>query len=788
MSCPCDQRRFFPKLDIPAGLNQVPRQYAIFPEWRQSMLSTLARFTALSRWRGRSKDDLGIMLLEMWAYVCDIISFYDEVIAHESYLRTARLRPSLRKLVALLGYIPRPAVSAKVVLAAFADGRRPVILPVGTAFRSGAFGSNPPQVFELDHPVEILPQLNQWTLKPIRPTTIGDPPYEAPTKINAFQCLPGTVMVKQDDLLFVVGSASPLVRKVAAIGAQTGLDGGLYTQIKLDQPVEFPPETEIGDIEILTPTANGGLWKAGVVSESEDSSAIEGRKIVLDGIYRQILQGSYILLKRGDDILWFQVTQVAEQMRTILGKQTSELQDSEGTQTGKVISPAVTVPVTKLTLSDPLNWNSDDAPNITIYYRLVRAGQLARDLGRTLCKGDALSIETPVEDPGVAPARFLLEDKNGVGLTATGLIDFMIGTFSVDSSVIWENPLTVPVSLYGNVINGTRGETVDSDILGIGDSSQATQSFKLKKKPLAYVNSPTSANDQGVASTLRVYVDGVEWHEVPTFFGVKENAQVYVVRQDDEEETYITFGGGARLPTGSQVVANYKFGSGAACPPAGSVRQLAKPVTGLKSIRNPVSSFGGDDRESGGQLAYFAPRSALLLGRVVSIQDMEAAGATVGGVRSVSAEWRWNRRRQQPVVQIYYIGDQGLSDIITQKLHCLSDPATPVEVTRAAPLIRRLFLQIEIDGHYIETDVIKAVRAALMDKLSGLLAPERVGIGKPLFRSRIFEKALSVPGTLAVHGMTLDSISFPDYGVTPGEGNYFDFENGSLYLNRISNE
>ena len=112
-----------PKLVIHAGLDRLPRQIATFPEFRSAMLALIPQEPALANWRARSSDDFGITLLEMWAYVCDSISFYDEVIAQEEYLRTAQLRPSLRKLVALLGYLPRPAVAAKVELALLAEGR-----------------------------------------------------------------------------------------------------------------------------------------------------------------------------------------------------------------------------------------------------------------------------------------------------------------------------------------------------------------------------------------------------------------------------------------------------------------------------------------------------------------------------------------------------------------------------------------------------------------------------------------------------------------------------------------
>ena len=75
----------------------------------------------LRDWRAREGDDVGIMLLEMWAYVLDVLAFYDERIANESYLPTAIRPVSLQELIALIGYLPRPAIGAEVTLALFAE-------------------------------------------------------------------------------------------------------------------------------------------------------------------------------------------------------------------------------------------------------------------------------------------------------------------------------------------------------------------------------------------------------------------------------------------------------------------------------------------------------------------------------------------------------------------------------------------------------------------------------------------------------------------------------------------
>jgi hypothetical protein len=76
--------------------------------------------------------------------------------------------------------------------------------------------------------------------------------------------------------------------------------------------------------------------------------------------------------------------------------------------------------------------------------------------------------------------------------------------------------------------------------------------------------------------------------------------------------------------------------------------------------------------------------------------------------------------------------------------------------------------------------VVAAVRDALLAPGTGLLEPERLGIAKPLFRSRILQTVLSVPGALAVLSLTWNGLPFGGYGQRPASGHYFDFESGGL--------
>ena len=785
MNCPCDSIVFPVPRDIPAGLSALPLQYATFPEFRIAMLDAITREPALSAWRARSSDDFGVMLLEMWAYVCDVIAFYRDVIGNEQYVRTARLRPSLRKMVDLLGYVPRPASSATVHLVALADGQQPVLVPAGTAFRSGAFPGGTPQAFELDADTTIHPLLNQWAINRTRPTSIDGVFHQA-------LALPPTVAIQAGTILLVQisdGSAAG-VATVTSITDFPAADGIKYKEITWSPGVPLPGSTSLANVRLSKPTQTGSLWKQAV--QSGDSPVISGNSIVLDGLYPTILPGSPIVLQNGFDLRWFRCSPTVQSRK--LPKSDDITFTDPATNNKTTLSPpfplaSVTVLSLDADINDPSRrgsygtWSPSDAPNIVLHFGFVAAAEVTLPFFSTLAAGDPITVSLPLEKPTGTPipADFMLEDKNGVGQEISAILDFTNGTVTLGQSSSITGELVTPVTLYGNVIAASRGETVASEVLGAGDGTVENQSFTLKKKPLTYTPSPTARNEIGVTSSLQIWVGGLRWTEVPSFFGHPPGDPVYIVRQNDKGKSVVTFNG--RLQTGVPIVASYRFGAGAIAPPAGSVNQIAKAVKGVKSVRNPVAASGGADAEQTVSLSTNAPKSALLLGRAVSIQDMQAAAANVPGVRAVQVEWRWNNERQRPVVQVWCIGGHAVKQTVLQLLRGLSDPTTPFSVDEAMPVPAHLAISLQTDPRRMAGDVATAVKSALLNPATGLLAPEQIGIGATLFRSRLFETILDVPGAVAVDGFLWNGAPFDPYGVKPGGGNYFDFENGTLTVN-----
>ena len=103
---------------IPAGLASLPqRQWLSYGEYRRALLAAISEHGPLEHWRPNLRagttPDLGVMLLEFWAYILDVTGFYDARIAERSYLATAPDAETLARIVRLVGYRPRPAMAAR---------------------------------------------------------------------------------------------------------------------------------------------------------------------------------------------------------------------------------------------------------------------------------------------------------------------------------------------------------------------------------------------------------------------------------------------------------------------------------------------------------------------------------------------------------------------------------------------------------------------------------------------------------------------------------------------------
>ena len=81
------------------GLSAISYRIGGYGDFRASLHAGLSsqRFTTLGELRTRDDDDFTIGLLDAFACAADVLTFYQERIANESYLGTARERVSLQR-------------------------------------------------------------------------------------------------------------------------------------------------------------------------------------------------------------------------------------------------------------------------------------------------------------------------------------------------------------------------------------------------------------------------------------------------------------------------------------------------------------------------------------------------------------------------------------------------------------------------------------------------------------------------------------------------------------------
>jgi hypothetical protein len=318
------------------------------------------------------------------------------------------------------------------------------------------------------------------------------------------------------------------------------------------------------------------------------------------------------------------------------------------------------------------------------------------------------------------------------------------------------------VVIYGNVVKATHGET-RNEVLGGGDASQPMQQFTLKQPPLTYVSAPTV---EGIASTLHVYVNDVEWHETETLAGLTPADRKFITLTDDEAKTTVVFGNGregARLPTAPEnVKAVYRNGIGkAGNVKAEQISLLTTRPLGVKEVINPLRASGGADRESRDQARRNAPLAVMSLDRLISTQDYADFARTFAGIGQTSAVRLSDGHRRLVHLTIAGADDIPIderSDLflnLRQALGQFGDPFQSIQVDVRELLALVMSVNVRVLPDYQWEKVEPKIRAALLSRFS---FDERA-LGQPVFLSEVISTAQRVAGVAYVDVDVLDSVS-----------------------------
>ncbi|HTQ30658.1 MAG TPA: putative baseplate assembly protein [Opitutaceae bacterium] len=842
-------------------LPAIAYRVGLQPEFKASMLGLLSdpQWPALSGLRTRLDTDFSIALLDAWATVSDILSFYQERIANELYLRTAVDQRSVFDLAALVGYKPAPGAAASAYIA-FTLNNAPgspesVLIAAGSRVQSVPGPGQKPQVFETSADLQALIEYNAIPAQTTLPWSFNPG--------DTSMWLAGTANNLQvgDSILFVCISSDPTQQfadfhfiTAVTVDATSGntyvaWDQGLSSAISgtnvavyafrkkgLIYGAQSPdPRTLSTNIPIMkAPDYTGGPdWNFAL-----DNFGSNSNQICLDATYAGLAPDAsgdpqwLVFLYKNEPVL-YQITaadELAPMHFTVTTKTTRVTLANEQRlyDLPRVVSPAPTsllseivghtrseavyVQSSELTPADPPyieTWAFDSTYNrqagllvpvegntlsiadvqelnvgqaVGVFGQRLRLQALTANssgfvpegasAGQQVTQGQVFIIAAfpptakewqVITTSGVAGT---LQNTGGFLLVPADPKDPVVSEAMILTSAAPNGPATLltfeqtlaniydrsTVTVNANVALATNGQTVN-EILGNGDATNAGLQFTLKQKPLTYLSSSTGL---GVASTLQVWVNNLQWHEVGNFLSSDPSDRVFTTVMNEDGTVTVQFGdgvNGARTPTGQMNIrAVYRVGIGL----GGMVQagQLTLPLDrpqGLKSSINPAPATGASDPDTAETARTSAPLHVLTLDRVVSLEDYQNYCLVFGGIAKALATLTWFGDVQGVFLTV--AGPEGAeiesptTDNLIAALHNIGNPYVPIFVQTYTPRLFELGANIQIDTNDYDP---KLVLAQVWTSLTAAFSFDERDFGQGVAQSEVIAVIQQVPGVIGV--------------------------------------
>lgn len=691
-----------------AGLSHIDYRIGDYADIREALLRNLDKDANLGAWTHRGADDPGIALLEGSAILGDILTFYQELYANEAYLRTAEWRESISDLVRLLGYRLSPGLGGGATFAFQVKGEKAITVPENFPVKAEVTGLSKPADFETSKALTAYPWLSSFNLfrplvwPPVTPATaefyiespdqltspvvlkqgdrllIGDVATGAPGRIDnsemvivdSTRVLHGTTLIKIKGGLKRTTNATSLVayklgrtfrhfghngpqKKVvppATVTATSSTSGSPPTTTTTTN-VPAPQETSISFIRLL----DGETQTYSPIARTVEPS-LDKKEFPLDAEVQDLPTGVPFVV---------QVTVVRETLPN--PAQTEDL--TLVSTVANVRSVSVTWGLLTATTSVVALKDSLETPPTSSFYTAdIRQFQFHETLSPQLTLKAAMQEDPSTlqgvhllfygtdaqaqnlkgrrvffDKPGATPfsaAVTAVEAESSPSLATRPRVRLL----TLDAKFAYADfPNVKPVvTVYGNLVDATQGKTEAQAALGNGDNRQAFQVFKVPKSPLTYLLSLGESPPE--SPELQIYVNDRLWKRVPTFFGHKYDEEIYIVREDANNDSWVQFGDGktgARLPSGiKNVVAKYRTGTGAfgALKPETKVQAGAR-LDKLDKVRMPGVAAGGSAPESGENAREAAPGKIQSLDRLVSLKDFESETLAISGVTRATASW-----------------------------------------------------------------------------------------------------------------------------------------------------
>ena len=681
-------------------ISYLAKDYATF---RELMLDRLALI--MPEWRERHEPDLGIAVIEVLAYVADYLSYYQDAVATEAYIDTARLRTSVRRHARLVDYRMHEGCNARAWV--FLETSSDVTLDAAKVAFVTEWLDRPPTTDPVE-PEELrgVPAERYVWFEPLAPTprielraahnTIAiytwrkeqccleagatravltdtwieepqDPGKNGKTCAHEYACgcHPDPPKPPERKRTLRLGKGDYLLfeeRRCSSTGGEAGADKShrhVVRLTRLEEKVDVLYDQPLLEVEWAREDALPFALCLSAIGPAPECNLIDGISVA---------RGNVILADHGR-------TRDGEVLGVVGAASTEIRCEGVGELEERTLHAAPFRPALErapLTFSERLR---ADAP---------AAAQIAQD-PKNAVPGATLRAIPPApldalfdEDDLAAPEQLAARVRAGADRVARNLRRHLSAE-TITLLERWDGGSSLPAEARGELIEdllrlaieGTQPEPLfDVDDFGAPeglafrmrqnrDAGAFVLRAYLSPDELAFVDAFTGKLTPPLETILRELMESLlqEWTAEPDLLASGGDDRHFVAEIDDDGRAHIRFGDddtGRAPEPGTAFLARYRVGNGiAGNVGAEALSRLVLIGTGVSGatirVRNPLPARGGTAAQPVAEVRALAPREyrtrrqrAIVAEDYAELAGLDRYGVPNRDVQKAAAELAWN--------------------------------------------------------------------------------------------------------------------------------------------------
>jgi hypothetical protein len=689
-------------------IDYLAKDYASF---RRLMLDRLT--LTMPEWRERSPADIGIMLVELLAYKADHLSYYQDAIATEAYLGTARKRVSVRRHARLLDYFlyegcnARAWVTVRVTAPTTSQDFNPktdgILLsgPSPTLNRAGT------QM--LTQVQGLLPLINLNMLRDRDRLRIQDAIRNA--EVQVFETVEDVTLYEPcNEICFYTWGQEENTLPAGSTRATLKDTGGKLQQCLSSRMVLILEEyrhPDTGNQSAADPTHRHAVRLMNVTPREDPLIAEAGnpkqkqRVVEIEWFAEDALPFDLCLSKRINGKLYPDMSVIRGNVVLVDHGQTYPDQFAIAHQS-----------------IQPLEIQKSEVNRNPDFLDETKLNQVTqRDRYRPYLKHGPLTQQ-----------QYIL-NQNGKWI----LID---RTKPARAVFEWQ----------------TRD--VYSGIAAKEYKAQEATRTNLDQK-LREVRPCISLKEYNAQESV--------WRYEPDLLNSERFARNFVVETEDDGRAYLRFGDnqlGKRPEVGTYFKVTYRVGNGSVGNVgAEAIAHIVTNTDRIQSVRNPLPAQGGSEPESLDQVRLYAPHAFRVQQRAVTEADYAEIAQRHPEVQRAIANRRWTGSWYTIFLTIDRQGGRPLDETFKKELSRflerfrMAGHDLKIEEPRFVPL--HLAMKVIVSPGYFRNSVKQALLEAFSNRVlangqSGFFAPDRLTFGQTIYLSQTIKTAVQVEGVLSV--------------------------------------